>query len=103
MATPVVFHAVTQPSLVTGTGLLLASVSGAVASGCGYALWYAALPHLPSWRAATLQLTVPALTALAATLLLSEALTPRLTGAMALVLLGIWLTVRQPRERQPAA
>ena len=73
-------------------GFVLASASGAVASGLAYAAWYSVLPILPVWRAATVQLTVPMLTALGAAVFLSEALTPRLAVAMTLVIAGIWMT-----------
>ena len=53
-------------------GVLLASLSGALASAIGYSLWYAALPHLSRTRAAALQLTVPAIAALAGIVLLNE-------------------------------
>lgn len=76
------------------TGLLLAAASGAVASGMAYAAWYAVLPSLPAWRAATIQLAVPVLTALAATIFLAEPLSARLATAMLLVVSGIWLTTR---------
>lgn len=76
------------------TGLLLAAASGAVASGMAYAAWYAVLPSLPAWRAATIQLAVPVLTALAATVFLAEPLSARLTTAMLLVVCGIGLTTR---------
>jgi len=87
-------HSINGTMTITPRGLGLASLSGAIASGLAYAAWYAVLPHLPSWRAATVQLSVPVLTALAATATLGEALTPRLIFAMALVLAGIWLTTR---------
>ncbi len=79
------------------TGLVLATASGALASGLAYAAWYSVLPALPVWRAATVQLTVPILTALGAAVFLSESLTPRLGGAMALVVTGIWLTTSTPK------
>jgi drug/metabolite transporter (DMT)-like permease len=78
----------------TPTGVLLASLSGAVASGLAYAAWYAVLPALPAWRAATIQLAVPVLTAVAAALILTEPITPRLTTAMLLVVAGIWCATR---------
>jgi len=85
----------------TPTGLALATASGAVASGLGYAAWYAVLPALPVWRAATTQLSVPLLTAFGATLVLREPLHLRLGAAMVLVLLGMWLTsVRRDATRQ---
>jgi len=79
---------------VSVTGLALATLSGAIASGMAYAAWYAVLPSLPSWRAATIQLAVPVLTAVAATVILTEPVTARLTAAMLLVVTGIWCTTR---------
>ncbi|WP_369601009.1 hypothetical protein AAIA72_14490 [Hahella sp. SMD15-11] len=38
--------------------------SGALASGLGYALWYAVLPAMRPFQAASVQLTVPVLAAL---------------------------------------
>jgi drug/metabolite transporter (DMT)-like permease len=40
-------------------GLVLACASGALASGLGYSLWYAALPGMSATRAALVQLSVP--------------------------------------------
>jgi drug/metabolite transporter (DMT)-like permease len=79
----------------TSRGLLLATASGSLASGVGYTLWYAALPSLLAWRAAILQLIVPVLTALAATVVLGEHVTARLIVASVLVVSGIGLTVRR--------
>ena len=56
----------------------LAAISGAVASGLGYTLWYRAVPALSRFRAALVQLSVPAVTAVAAWPLLGEPITPRL-------------------------
>ena len=70
-------------------GALLAIASGAVASGLGYAIWYAALPGLTRMRAAIVQLTVPVLTALLGVLLLDEMLGRDLLLAMVLVLGGV--------------
>ncbi|HVQ31156.1 MAG TPA: DMT family transporter [Vicinamibacteria bacterium] len=75
------------------TGVVLAAVSGALASGIGYSLWYAALPHLSRTRAAALQLTVPVLAAVAGVVLLGEALTLRLVTAGAVILGGVALSV----------
>jgi drug/metabolite transporter (DMT)-like permease len=72
-------------------GLVLAAVSGSLASGLGYTLWYTALPSLAAWRAALLQLFVPVMTAVGAALLLGEGVTVRLAGATALVLAGVVL------------
>ncbi len=82
---------------IQGTGLAIAS--GALASGLGYAVWYAALPGLTAGRAATVQLSVPLIAALGGIVLLSEQLTLRLVMASSLTLGGIWLVLAQ-RSRQ---
>jgi len=74
-------------------GVWLASMSGALASGLGYTLWYSALPSLSAFRAALLQLMVPVLTAAAAVPLLGEHLTVRVVTAGALILGGIGIAV----------
>lgn len=74
-------------------GLVYAVLSGAVASGMGYALWYAALPGLSAAGAASVQLSVPVITALAGAFVLDEVLTLRLGMASATVLGGIALVV----------
>lgn len=80
-----------------GRGVALAVASGAVASGLGYAIWYAALKHIATHTAAVSQLSVPVITAVAGVLLLSEPLAwPTVTGG-ACVLGGIALVIRPPR------
>jgi drug/metabolite transporter (DMT)-like permease len=76
----------------------LALVSGAVASGLGYALWYAALRGLTATRAALVQLSVPPLAAAGGVLLLGEVLSARLLVSGALVLGGIALAVAGRRR-----
>ncbi len=46
---------------IQSSGILWAVLSGAIASGIGYALWYAALRHLSAMTAAVVQLAVPIL------------------------------------------
>ncbi len=72
-------------------GLWLALASGAVASGLGYAVWYAALRGLTAARAALVQLAAPPLAAAGGVVFLGERLSPRLVAASALVLGGIAL------------
>ena len=79
-------------------GLILAATSGAVTSGIGYTIWYAALKHLTATRAAILQLAVPLLTAGFGIVLLSEPATTRLAIAAGLILGGI-LAVIVARRR----
>ena len=80
-----------------GMGALYAVVSGALASGAGYAVWYSVLPRLKATQAATVQLSVPVLAALGGALLLGEVLSPRLMLA-ALVVLGGVALVSLPRR-----
>lgn len=77
------------------TGLMYAVASGAVTSGLGYVLWYAALPALSATSAATIQLCVPAIAALGGAVLLAEPITARLLIASAAILGGIALTIRK--------
>ena len=74
-------------------GTVLAVLSGAVASGIGYTVWYLALKHHTATRAAVLQLSVPVIAALAGILFLAETATARLAIAAALILGGIVLTI----------
>jgi drug/metabolite transporter (DMT)-like permease len=74
-------------------GAFYAVLSGAVTSGLGYVLWYAALPMLRATSAATVQLCVPAIAALGGAVLLAEPVTARLLAASVAVLGGIALTI----------
>jgi drug/metabolite transporter (DMT)-like permease len=74
-------------------GLILAVASGALTSGLGYAVWYSVLPKLKATNAATLQLSVPVITAITAVLLLGEPLTLRLVIASAVILGGVAVVV----------
>lgn len=83
---------------VDAAGIALAIASGALASGLGYALWYAALPHLRASSAATVQLSVPVITAVAGALLLSEPITLRLVVASLAILGGIAMVIHSGRR-----
>lgn len=74
-------------------GVWLAALSGAVASGIGYAVWYLALPGLGTTQAAVVQLIVPVLAALGGVAVVGEALSPRLVLSAGLILGGIVLVV----------
>ena len=78
-----------DPWHATPTGAALAVASGAISSGLGYVVWYAALPGLSALRAATVQLSVPPLAAAGGVLLLSEAMSMRLLQASAAILGGV--------------
>ena len=84
-----------------GAGLALAVASGALASGAGYALWYAALPSLRATTAGIVQLGVPVIAAVGGVLLLAEPLTLRLVLSALAVLGGIALALRNPARPQP--
>ena len=73
-------------------GIVLAVISGAVTSGVGYTIWYAALKYHTAVRAAVLQLPVPLLTAFGGLILLGEIATARLWIASVLILGGIGMT-----------
>lgn len=79
----------------SSSGLALAVVSGALASGCGYAIWYAALPGLSAMRAATVQLSVPVIAAFGGVMLISETVTLRLLIASAATLGGVAIVLAQ--------
>lgn len=83
---------------VTAAGALLAVASGAVASGLGYAVWYAALRGLTATRAALVQLAVPPLAALGGVAVLGEEISLRLLLAAAAILGGIALAVAGGRR-----
>jgi drug/metabolite transporter (DMT)-like permease len=74
-------------------GMLLALASGMLTSGLGYVAWYAVLPRLRALSAATVQLSVPAITAFGGVLLLSEPLSARLAIASVAILGGIALAL----------
>ncbi|OMG73225.1 DMT family transporter [Burkholderia ubonensis] len=92
----------------TTRGALLAVASGALTSGIGYVIWYAALKHLTAMRAAAVQLSVPPIAACGAVLFLAERPTWRLAIASAAILGGIALVLASrahgktaPRTRRP--
>jgi drug/metabolite transporter (DMT)-like permease len=74
-------------------GISYAVLSGAIASGLGYVIWYTALSGLKATTAATVQLSVPVLAATGGILLLGEPITFRYLVASIAVLGGIALVV----------
>lgn len=78
-------------------GMGLAVVSGALASGLGYAVWYRALPALKATQAATVQLSVPVIAALGGVALLGEALTGPMLLAAGAILGGIALVILEKK------
>jgi drug/metabolite transporter (DMT)-like permease len=81
-------------------GLACAILSGALASGLGYTLWYAVLPSLKSTTAAVVQLSVPVIATLSGSALLQEPITRRVTLASCAILGGIAIVVLARRRVQ---
>jgi drug/metabolite transporter (DMT)-like permease len=83
------------PLAVSGEGVVLAIASGALASGVGYSLWYAALRGLAATQAAVVQLLTPVLAAAGGAVLLGESVSARLALAAAAILGGVGLALRR--------
>lgn len=75
------------------TGVGYAVLSGAIASGIGYVMWYSVLPALQATTAATVQLSVPVLAAIGGGFFLGESISIRLFLASAAILGGIALVL----------
>lgn len=82
-----------QQIQLSNKGIVLAVLSGAIASGIGYSVWYSVLKHHTATRAAILQLSVPAIAAIVGVVFLSENLSIRLLLASSLILGGIGLAI----------
>ncbi|MDB5528145.1 MAG: hypothetical protein JWR51_1248 [Devosia sp.] len=87
----------------TTAGLAHAIASGAVASGVGYAIWYAVLPGLTRTSAAFIQLTVPAIAAAGGVVFIGEQLTGRLLFSSAGILGGVALALLAANQRRAKA
>ncbi len=74
-------------------GIGYSIASGALAFGIGYSIWYSVLPELRAACAATVQLSVPLISALGGVLILGEAVTLRLALASISILGGIALVI----------
>ena len=83
---------------MSASGLVLALASGALASGLGYALWYAVLPSLSRTNAGIVQLTPAPIAALAGLLLIGEPITIRVIVAAILILGGVALALIRPNR-----
>jgi drug/metabolite transporter (DMT)-like permease len=83
-------------------GFVYAFISGAITSGLGYVIWYAALDGLKAASAATVQLSVPVLAATGGILLLGEPITWRYAIASIAILGGIFLVIIERRPVSPS-
>ncbi|MEH0697129.1 DMT family transporter [Vibrio owensii] len=91
---------------VTLQGVMLAVASGAIASGCGYVLWYQVMQKLTLLQAAVSQLSVPAIALVLGSALLSEPLTTHSIITSAIILGGIalvFLSRSQKPTKTPAS
>ena len=95
--TALVSAAMISQARLDALGLIYAIISGAITSGLGYVIWYAALKNLNATSAATVQLSVPVLAATGGILLLGEPITLRYLIASIAVLGGIFLVVVERR------
>lgn len=84
------------------TGILLAVLSGGLASGVGYAVWYTALKGMTASKASIVQLAVPLLAAFGGALFLAESISLRLVVAAAAILGGVALALAERRELRAA-
>lgn len=77
-------------------GFAWAVLSGALTSGAGYVIWYAAVKHLRATSAASVQLSVPAIAAVGGVALLGEPITWALAISCIAILGGVALSVLRP-------
>jgi drug/metabolite transporter (DMT)-like permease len=82
-----------QQLALTTEGVVWAVLSGSLASGVGYSIWYSALRGLSSTQAAVVQLLVPMIAALGGVMFMSEVITTRLMISGGMILGGIALVV----------
>ena len=87
---------------ISPNGVALAVASGAIVSGCGYVIWYAALRGLTATRAAVVQLSVPAIAAFGGVVLMSEDVTLRLLIASAATIGGVAVVLSQRAAKRTA-
>ena len=82
-----------QHITLTTQGVILAVLSGALASGIGYTIWYTVLRHLTGIQAAVVQLLVPVIAAAGGTIFSNEAVTSRLVQSSVMILGGILMVI----------
>lgn len=82
-----------QDANFTQKGIVLAVLSGGIASGVGYTIWYMALKGLSSTQAAVVQLIVPVLAAIGGVLFANEIFSLRLVLSSLMTLGGILIVV----------
>ena len=94
----VLFLVMAEPFSMSDPGIIYGVLSGAIASGLGYALWYFVLPELKATNAATLQLSVPVIATFMGWLFLNETITIRILLASLAIIGGIVLVIKSKRS-----
>ncbi|MEZ8021000.1 DMT family transporter [Vibrio splendidus] len=95
----VIPNALSQVS-ITEQGFIYAVISGSVASGVGYSLWYYVVKKLNTVVASIAQLSVPVIATLGGVLLLSESVTMQFVISSTVILLGISLVLVAPKLKK---
>lgn len=85
----------TQPQ-----GILLAVLSGGLASSGAYVLWYVIVKQIDRVTASSVQLSVPCLAILGGTLFIGETLSWRMIMSVIIVLAGIALVIRTTPDQK---
>ncbi|MDN3702144.1 DMT family transporter [Vibrio artabrorum] len=85
---------------ISEQGLIYAVISGSVASGVGYSLWYHVVKKLNTVVASIAQLSVPVIATLGGVLILSEPVTMQFIISSTVILLGISLVLVAPKRKK---
>ena len=85
---------------ISKQGIIYAVLSGSVASGVGYSLWYYVVKKLNTVVASIAQLLVPVIATLGGVLLLSEPVTMQFVISSTIILVGISLVLVAPKLKQ---
>lgn len=83
-----------------GSEFWAAILSGTLASGIGYVIWYAAIKGLSPGRAASVQLTVPVIATTGGIFFLAEPISLRLFIASAVILSGVGLALVPQKKKK---
>ena len=85
-------------AVISNTGFVLAVVSGAITSGLGYAIWYAALREITVTQAAIFQLLVPIIATIAGITFANESITTNFVISSMLILGGIFVFISASKK-----
>lgn len=91
-----------EPVHTDTSGILLALISGGLASGVAYVLWYQLVATLSSATASTLQLSVPCIAAGGGGLFLGEVPDVRILLCTLVVLAGIGIVISADQKQRKA-